>query len=115
MPPEARLATHMTVSSLVRQMAAQGDFATVLHKGDPIAGSLLLVTRCKGENPRLFDRFPQLSGGRIWQEIATQTTDIEQYVNDYCSRMVARDPDIWIVELDVAFPERLTGLLTSTT
>jgi hypothetical protein len=108
---EPRLATHMLVSSLVRQMAEQGDFATVLHKGDPTAGALLILAREKGQIQALFERFPALDGSRKWAEISTQNIDNEQKLSAYLGRRIARDPDIWILELDVASGERLNGLL----
>jgi hypothetical protein len=108
---EPRLATHMLVSSFMRQMAEAGDFATVLHKGDPIAGALLLVGRCKGQNPRLFEQYPSVNGRRKWEEASTQIVDNEQKLSEYLDRRIARDPDIWILELDVAFEQRLNGLL----
>lgn len=109
---EPRLATHMLVSALIRQASEQGDFATVLYKGDEIAGALLLVAREKGQNPRLFERFPSLDGEQKWEAVTTQNTDNEEKLTEYLDRRVFRDPDIWILELDVAFAERLTGLLT---
>lgn len=109
--PEPRLATHMQVSALVRQLAGDGDFATVIRKGDPVAGALLLLTREKGRNPALFERFPHADGSLKWQKIATQAIDNEQLIDEYLAKRVLIDPDLWIVELDVAFAERLTGLL----
>jgi hypothetical protein len=111
MLPEPRLATHMIVSALVRQMAEQGDFATVLHKGDAVAGALLLITREKGQNPRGFERFPVPDGSRTWQAIAAQNIDNEEKLSEYLARRLSRDPDLWILELDVASDERLNGLL----
>lgn len=111
MPPEPRLATHMVVSALIRRLSADGDFATVLRKGDPTAGVLLLVTRCRGQNPALFEQFPVINDSPKWQSIITQDIDNEQKISEYLDRRTARDPDIWVLELDVAFDERLTGLL----
>jgi hypothetical protein len=110
MPPEARVATHMLVSALVRHMADHGDFATVLHKGDRTAGALLIVVREKGQNPVLFERFPALDGSRKWEEIRSQDIETEQQITHYLDRRIARDADLWILELDVAFRERLNGL-----
>lgn len=112
MPPEPRLATHMVVSALIRRMAAQGDFATVVRKGDPVAGALLLQTRCKGRNTGLFEQFPAQDSTPKWQRIGDQHIDNEQNLSEYLTRRMARDPDIWILELDVVFDERLAGLLT---
>ena len=108
---EPRLATHMRVSALIRQCAAQGDFATVIRKGDAIAGSLLLLTRIKGQNPVLYERFPAPDGAMEWQTVGMQTSDLEKELDEYLGRRSTRDPDIWVLELDVAFAERLDGLL----
>ena len=112
MPLEPRLATHMVVTAFIRQCSALGDFATVLHKGDPVAGSLLLVSRVKGRNPALFEQFPGVKDTRNWHPIFNQDTDNEQKIGDYLERRIAQDRDIWVLELDVAFAERLDGLLT---
>lgn len=111
MPLEPRLATHMVVTALIRQFSAMGDFATVLHKGDPIAGTLLLVSRIKGRNPALFEQFPGANDTRNWLPVFDQDIDNEQKTSDYLERRIAKDRDIWVLELDVAFVERLDGLL----
>ena len=111
MPPEPRLATHMVVSALIRQFSATGDFATVIHKGDPTAGVLLLVTRCKGRNSALFEQLPGANETRNWQPVFDQDTGNEQKISDYLERRIAQDRDMWVLELDVAFAERLGGLL----
>ncbi len=111
MPLEPRLATHMVVSALIRQISATGDFAAVLHKGDPVAGTLLLVTRIKGRNPALFEQFPGLNDRRSWQPVFDQDIDNEHKISDYLERRIAQDRDLWVLELDVAFAERLDGLL----
>lgn len=108
---EPRLATHMRVSALIRQCAEQGDFATVIRKGDPVAGALLVVAREKGQNPVLYEAMPTPNGAPKWDPVGLQHTDNEQLLQDYLDRRVSRDPDIWILELDVAFAERLDGLL----
>ena len=113
MPLEPRLATHMVVTALIRQFSATGDFSTVLHKGDPVAGALLLVSRIKGRNPALFEQFPGVNDTRNWQPVFNQDIDNEQKISDYLERRIAQDRDMWVLELDVAFAERLDGLLTS--
>jgi hypothetical protein len=113
MPLEPRLATHMVVSALIRQISETGDFATVLHKGDPIAGTLLLVSRIKGRNPALFEQFPGINDARNWHPVFDQDTDNQQKISEYLERRIKQDCDMWVLELDVAFAERLDGLLGS--
>lgn len=108
---EPRLATHMRVSALIRQCAEQGDFATVIRKGDPTAGALLLLTRQKGRNPVLYEAMPFPEKASKWQPVGPESIDNEQLLQEFLDRRVSRDPDIWILELDVAFAERLNGLL----
>jgi hypothetical protein len=109
--PEPRLATHMLVSAFIRRTTADGDFATVLRKGDVTAGALLLVTRIRGQNVALYQQFPTLTGSRNWQPVSSQAIESEEQITEYLERRIASDPDLWVLELDVAFPERLTGLL----
>jgi hypothetical protein len=109
--PEPRLATHMLVASLIRRAHAEGDFATLLAKGDETAGSILVVGQIKGQNPRLFERFLTIKGGLSWETIPNQAIEKQRNLSEYLARRRANDPDIWILELDVAFAERLNGLL----
>lgn len=109
---EPRLATHMLVTSLIRRTLAEGDFATVLRKGDATAGALLLLARVRGQNLALYEQYPTIDNVREWQLVVSQSIDSEEKLAEYLDRRVQRDPDLWILELDVAFVERLTGLLT---
>lgn len=108
---EPRLAAHMLVSSLIRRTNAQGDFATVLRRGDETAGNILIMALEKGANPRLFERFPAMDGTSEWVQIPNQAIDKYNDITEYCARRSGNDPDLWILELDVAFQERLNGLL----
>jgi hypothetical protein len=108
---EPRLATHMLVASLIRRTQSAGDFAAVLHKGDKTAGNILIIGLEKGANPRLFERYPMLSGGLMWERVSAQSIDKSGDMTEYLARRRKNDPDLWVVELDVAFPERLAELL----
>lgn len=96
---------------LKRLAEVGGDFATILRKGDRTAGAILLVGQIRGRNPVLFDRYPSLDGTYQWQPILLQPDENEAEVTAYWQKRAARDPDLWIMELDVASPERLAGLL----
>lgn len=111
---EPRLASHVLISGLIRKAEAQGSFATLLRKGDRTAGSILLLRREKGRNPALFERFPALEGPAGWAEISMEDIEIEKKISEYLDRRTARDPDIWILELDVPFVERFTDIIALT-
>lgn len=110
---EPRLASHLLVSALIRQAEGQGGFAAVLRKGDRMAGSILLIRRERGQNPGLFERFPSLDGKGNWSEIIIEDIEKEEKISEYLARRTARDPDIWILELDVPFEQRFIDIVTS--
>lgn len=106
-----RLPAHLEVSGLIRLIESNGGSAMVIAKGERDAGTVLIVTMCRGEDVRLFERMPQLDGTRPF--LATKSQDIENphEFSDYLERRRRQDPDIWILEADIADPERFIALL----
>lgn len=106
-----RLPTHLEVSGLIRLVESQGGTAMVLAKGERDAGTILIVTMCRGEDVRLFERMPQMDGTRPF--LATKSQDLEKpdEFSEYLDRRRRQDPDIWIVEVDIANAERFVELL----
>jgi hypothetical protein len=105
---EPRLASHIEVAAFIKRANASGDFATVIRKGDAISGAIVLIGILRGQNPTLYERFPTLDGPAKWKHTGGEDMDTQQKISEYCNRRAARDPDLWILELDVAEPERLT-------
>lgn len=103
---DARLPAHVEVGGLIRRVQAEGGFATVLHKGERDAGTILIVLAQHGENARLFERMPQLDGTRAWVQSKAQDAEKSGDFSDYLTRRAQQDPDSWIVELDIAHGER---------
>jgi hypothetical protein len=112
---EPRLASSVQVSAFIRLAQAEGDFATVLRKGDPDAGAIMLIGLVRGRDSVIFERFPLLNGNSAWQQIPTQATLNEMDITTRWKMRAERDPDLWVIELDVASPERLTRLLAAAT
>lgn len=106
-----RLTSQFRVSALQKLAEADGGFATLLHKGDPTSGAILLVGQIKGRNPVLFERYPALDGSLIWHAITLPLGGVEEEITKYWKSRTSRDPDLWVLELDVASKERLDGLL----
>lgn len=107
---EPRLASGVMISAIKRLAEAQGDFATVLNKGDATSGAILLIGQIRSENPRLYERYPAPEGEMRWQGIDF-TTPSDASVHEYWKKRCARDPDLWVLELDVVSAARLDGLL----
>lgn len=108
----ARLPAHIEVAGLIRAAESVGGFAVVVAKGERDAGSILLLTLEKGEHAQLWERLPSLDGRRQFSAIPPETHKNTAGLHDYLQRRTARDPDIWIVELDVPNPERLVAQFT---
>lgn len=107
---EPRLASAVFISAIKRMAEAEGDFATVLKKGDAVSGAILLIGQVRGANPQLYERYSALDGQTSWQMVDLKESSAVA-VQDYWKKRCARDPDLWVFELDVASPARLDGLL----
>lgn len=110
MSEQARLPAKLEVAGLIRLAQNGGGFAAVLKSGEETAGTILLVLTENGTNPRVYERMPQLDGSRTWTRSKTETAENKQEFSDYLDRRGKQDPDLWIVELDIAGGERLIGL-----
>lgn len=108
---EPRLASSVQVSAFIRLAQAEGDFATVLRKGDAVAGAIVLIGLIRGQHPVMYERFPSLDGGSPWKQVVLKSTDNDIEVTQIWQKRVERDPDLWVIELDVATSERLSRLL----
>lgn len=103
---ESRLPAHLEVAGLIRRVQAEGGFATVLKKGEHDAGTIMIVLAERGGSMRIYERMPQLDGSRSWSCSKTQTTDKAAEISEFLARRKVQDPDLWIVELDIADAER---------
>lgn len=108
---EPRIASSVQVSAFIRRANAGGDFATVLKTGDPVSGAILLIGLVRGREPQIYERFPSMEGGSSWQMLPGKILENEQDLRAEWQKRAARDPDLWVLELDVASTERLIGLL----
>jgi hypothetical protein len=103
----ARLASGLFVSALMRRTQAQGGHAILMARGDESAGAILIQLLEKGQFYGLFERVMALETGYSWQRVGPQVIDNIREIDDYLMRRQARDPDLWLIELDIANGERL--------
>ncbi|MGV3511105.1 MAG: DUF1491 family protein [Novosphingobium sp.] len=103
---ESRLPAHLEVHGLVRTVQAEGGFAMVLHKGERDGGTILIVIVENQSLEHLYERMPDVDGRRKWRLVRHQVPENKQEFEDYLSRRMQQDPDVWIVELTVADRER---------
>jgi hypothetical protein len=101
-----RLKSEVVVSGMIRSVSAAGGFATVIAKGDRDAGAIIVLTSEKGQISGLFERVLASSGAYDWTDSLPQVLEKTREISAYLDRRRARDPDIWIVELDIADAQR---------
>ena len=85
----------------MRRVNAAGDFATVLHRGDDVAGSIALIHRDRSGGVRALSRTLGPGGAYVWRTAATGDS-----VDAWVVRQRGFDPDLWVIELDTPDPAR---------
>lgn len=109
---DARLPAELEATSLVRRIQADGDFATILRKGDPQSGSLLLVVTHRGQHFACLERVLNADGSYEWRHCGPSESATSQEVADFLAGRTRFDPDSWAIELDIAAPERFIAETT---
>lgn len=106
-----RLPAHLEASAILRLADSHGGYATVLAKGERDAGTILLVMLCRGEGGVLYERMPQRDGSRLFIASKTEAIDKKQEFSDYLARRRDQDRDLWLIEVDIADPERFVAAM----
>ena len=103
-----RLPASVIASALIRRVNDAGDFATVRARGDPQGGSFLLIATARDGSAKLFERAIGPSG--VPQPINSTPVDASQdSIEAYWRKRRARDPDLWVIELDSPDAERFAA------
>jgi hypothetical protein len=103
-----RLPAAVIASALIRRVNDAGGFATVRARGDAQGGTLLLIATERGGSARLFERGVGPSG--VPRPIDSTPVDASPAgVEEYWRKRRARDPDLWVIELDSPDAERFAA------
>lgn len=105
----ARLASGLLVNALVRGVNAAGGSAMVLAKGEAEAGAILVLALERGGDPRFFERGIGPDGAPALVRSGPAEIADETAISDYWQRRRSRDPDLWVIELDIAGAERFAA------
>ena len=103
---EARLTSAVLSSAFLRLANQAGGFAAVIAKGDPTSGALLVQILEKGTFFGLYERLLDPSGQYLWSRNGLQGVENKDEIPEYFARRKSRDPDLWLIELDVPDAER---------
>jgi len=99
-----RLPSAILVSALLRRVNDAGGFGAVMAKGDPQGGAILVIAVDKGALPRLLER----GIGPDGRTALIDSTPLED-LDGYWRRRRASDPDLWVIEVDIAGAERFAA------
>jgi hypothetical protein len=108
-----RLSASVEAASLCRRIESEGGFAAVLHKGDRERGSLLLIIRERGQYVTCLERMLSLDGSYAWTRGGPVSSADEPELTDFIKRRIRFDEDSWLIELDIAQPERFIAETTA--
>lgn len=101
-----RLAASVEATGLIRRIQAEGDFATIIKKGDPDRGAILLVVSSRGRHVGCLERVLTLDGGYQWQSVGPSESAGSDEIRDFLAKRTRFDADLWAIELDIAEAER---------
>lgn len=103
---EPRLSTSVLVTALIRLAESKGGFASVLAKGDGTAGALLVILAERGQKLQILERILQPDERYAWQPVAREAPGNEEEFERFLARRRKFDPDLWVLELDIASSQR---------
>ncbi|MBO9576515.1 MAG: DUF1491 family protein [Sphingobium sp.] len=98
--------TDLLVSALVRRVEVAGGFATVLHRGDRMGGIILVQLLERGRFRGFLERMTDLAGHRQMVPCGPKEDAQDIEISEYISKRRRVDPDLWLIELDVAQGQR---------
>lgn len=92
------LNSDLWVGALIRRALIEGANATVVRKGDPRAGTVIVKAYNTSERTaRLYSEAFGQDGDRLWIQPVSGT---ESELDAYIERQRTYDPDIWVVEVE---------------
>jgi len=92
------ISTDVWAGALIRRAGADGAFATVVRKGDPTAGAVLVKVMNQSDKTFiLYASATRGDGETVWMQ---PTAGAESELDAYIDRARSRDPDLWVIEIE---------------
>jgi hypothetical protein len=101
------------VAAILRRATSAGDFATIIKKGDPDRGSLLVLVASRGRHVACLERVLSLDGTYRWQAVGPPDSASSPDLAAFVAKRARFDEDVWAIELDIAEPERFIAETTA--
>lgn len=97
---DGRLPTELWVAAHLRQCTVKGMPAYVVRKGAPAAGTVMVKVVMRGQGCKLLNQSRDMDGNMGWMDVFDGEIVDETRADQYIQRTVARDPDVWVVEVE---------------
>ena len=94
------LTTGLWVSAQVRLCDIAFIPATVVRRGDPDVGTVLIKLNRFEEGVTVFAQASTLDGEPAWSRGSGPQPVTEPEADAYIKRQVERDPDVWVIEIE---------------
>ncbi len=91
------LKTSIWAPALIRRAEGHGAFATVIHRGDPDAGAVLILVRTLDGLAVLYRSMRNMDGLRIWHP---KGPEAENELDVAIRKALVSDPDLWVIEIE---------------
>ncbi len=108
-----RLPARLEATALMRQVQANGGFATIIKRGDDDRGALILLVAERGLPKVLIERRMGKDFAYRWTIVTRADEAKPEKFHESREKMTRYDPDCWIIELDVADAERFVAETTA--
>ena len=96
----ATLSTDLWIQAHVRRCAVDGIGATVVRKGDPVGGAVLVKLYLAGQGCRVMTRMTGPDGEPGWMAALGGNLVPEAEADAYIARQITYDSDLWVLEVD---------------
>ena len=110
---DERLPASVEAAGLIRRVAGNGDFATILKRGDADRGAILLLVSSRGRHVACLERALAPGGGYEWRLVGPGESAGSTDIRDFLAKRARFDPDSWAIELDIAEAERFIAETTA--
>ena len=97
---EDRLPSDVWIMAQVRRCNSEGITAMVRRKGEAKGGTLLLKINQFEDGCRVLSQARDIDGNLGWLSAFKGALVAEAEADAYIARAAARDPDIWVVEIE---------------
>jgi hypothetical protein len=107
---EPRLKSAIRVKALIRRCDLAAIGVAVTSRGDPDAGAILLKLIGRDTGVTVLAQARRPDGTPVWLRATGPDPVAEPEADAYIARQRARDPDLWVVEIESAAAETLLDM-----